>query len=206
MSNERPNDFAIDEFKALRDEVKRCESESLSVTLYAFTAVVLAVGVAEKSGLPKWAIPILIQVALLWTMHRYYALIMLGLRLSTYIQVMLEPVLPGLRWEGRNESFEKDYDKIRYFKCERFNRYLPGFSRVFNRTLHRFSQVFVPLCLIGIIVSFNVLRQIQPHDYRFYGLIGVLLMLHLMSSLLVYKCVFRRHTPASFIKIWQSIK
>ena len=55
MSDEKTKDYAIDEFKALRDEVKRCESESLSITLYTFTAVVLAAGLAEKSGLPKQA-------------------------------------------------------------------------------------------------------------------------------------------------------
>ena len=157
MSDEKTKDYAIDEFKALRDEVKRCESESLSITLYTFTAVVLAAGLAEKSGLPKQAIPILIQVALLWGMHRYNALTSLGIRLSTYIQVMLEPVLPGIRWEGRNESFEKIYTKIRYFP-----------SASVNWCLHRFSQVFFLLTAIGYYVSINAVLQIQTHDHGFY--------------------------------------
>jgi hypothetical protein len=195
MSDERTSDFAIDEFKALRDEVKRCESESLSITLYTFTAVVLAAGLAEKSGLPKQAIPILIQVALLWGMHRYYALISLGMRLSTYIQVMLEPVLPGIRWEGRNKSFEDIYTKIRYFSSARV-----------NWSLQRFSQVFFLLTAIGLYVSINAALQIQTRDFGFYVFAVVLVILHLMSTLLMLKCVFLRPTAARFEGIWQSIK
>jgi hypothetical protein len=162
----------------------------------------LVAGLAGKAGLPKQAIAILIQVPLLWGMHRYYALNSLAMRLSTYIQVMLEPVLPGLRWEGRNGLFEERYNKIRYFDARtcRFP------NAILNWSLHRFAQVFCLLTAIGIYVSFDAWRQIPTRDLQFYVLTVVLAVLNLMSAVLVYKCVFRRHTAECFVGIWQGIK
>ena len=188
-------DYAIDEFRALRDEVKRCESESLSVTLYAFTAVVLASGLAEKLGRANLIIPILIQGALLWAMNRYNALDSLRKRLSTYIQVMLEPVLPGIRWEERNDAFERVYRPRQYHLGPRMNWWL-----------HRLSQVFPLLFLIGVYVSFSTVTQIQTHDLGFYLQTAVLLVLHLMSIPLMFTCVFLRIPEASYKELWESIK
>lgn len=60
--------YRIEEFKSLRDEVKRCESESLKITLYVFTGVLLAASIAEKSLLPTQIIPVLLQTILIWGM------------------------------------------------------------------------------------------------------------------------------------------
>jgi len=195
MNDQRPSDFAIDEFRALRDEIKRCESESLSVTLYAFTAVVLAAGLAEKTGQTILAAPILIQVALLWAMNRHNALNALRRRLSTYIQVMLEPVLPGIRWEGRNVKFESAYRPIQY--C---------LSPVMNRWLHKLTQVFPLLLLIGVYVSISTVGQIQTRGFWFYVFVVVLAVLHLMSIPLVDRCVFRPILEPYFEARWKDVK
>jgi hypothetical protein len=206
MSDERPSNFAIDEFKALRDEIRRCESESLSTTLYTFTAVVLAAGLAEKSGLPKATIPILIQVALLWGMHRYHALESLRKRLSTYIQVMLEPELPGICWEGRNELFEGLYRKDHYFTGPQGKWYYHFTSPTTNRRLHLFSQVFFLLTLGSLYFSVDAVRKMDPHTIGFYAFILVLGALHLMSLLLMLNCVFLRRKEPFYKGIWQSIR
>jgi hypothetical protein len=195
MSVGAPPDFAIDEFKALRDEIKRCESESLSITLYVFTAVVLAVGLMDRPWLPKHAVPILVQTALLWAMHRYHALTSLRVRLSTYVQVMLEPALPGLRWEARNQAFESFSVQSYYFSSK------PG-----SWCLHRFTQVFFLLTVIGIYLSVISLLQIPHRNFSFFILAGALGVLHTMSTLLMIKCVFLRASHSGYIRIWQGIR
>ena len=195
MSDEMPARFAIDEFKALRDEVKRCESESLSITLYVFTAVVLAAGIADKPWLPAHVVPILVQTALLWAMHRFHMLNSLRVRLSTYIQVMLEPTLPGICWEGRNHAFEPFNKRRYYFQW-----------RVLNWCLHRFSQVFFLLTAMGMYLSVNSVLRTQMRDFRFYVVCAILIALHLMSTLLMLKCVFLRPSASLYIEIWKSIK
>ena len=170
MGDDKKGEFAIDEFKALREEVKRCESESLSVTLYVFTAVVLAAGLAERSGFARELIPFLIQVVLLWAMNRYHALISLRMRLSTYIQVMLEPVLPGIRWESRNDLFESAYRKKHY-----------SWNSGVNWWLHRLTHVFVLLSLISLYVSFTVVKQFPTSGFLFLVYLMGLVLFHLTA-------------------------
>jgi hypothetical protein len=195
MSNEKAIDFAIDEFKALRDEVKRCESESLSITLYIFTAVLLAVGLTDRASLTKHTVPILVQTALLWAMHRHLMLSTLRIRLSTYIQVMLEPEMPGIHWEGRNDAFDSINYRGYYFS-----------NKALSWCLHRFTQLFFLLTAIGIFLSINSVMQMHTRDASFYIFAAILGVLHLMSTLLMLKCVFLCPTSASYIKIWQGIK
>ena len=121
----------IEEFKALRDEVKRCEAESLRITLFVFTGAIVAAGLSDKTWLPHLCIPLLFQIVILWGMHRYYALNSIRLRLSTYIEVLIEPRVEGLNWERRNTQFNKINFNSYYFK-----------SRFASGVLHYGANVF----------------------------------------------------------------
>ncbi len=186
--------YALDEFKALRDEVRRCESEALSTTLYVTTAVILATGLAEKAWLPKPIAPIMVQIILLWGMHRFAGLSFLQMKLSSYIQVALEPNLPGLRWERLNFEFE-EAEKNGTAKTR-------GLLAWFVR---KASHIFFLLALAGIGLSVGAL-----YDYRrvslqlaLYG--SVLFALHVVSTALMLKVVFFAPNHNDYLSRWRDV-
>jgi hypothetical protein len=188
------NDYALDEFKALREEVKRCESESLSTTLFVFTALVLATGLYEKNGIPKPLVAVVVQTVLLWGMHRFYALTSLRLRLSTYIKLLLEPRLPGINWETRNARFELAVRPIYYYR-----------NASISWLLHRVSQIFFLFPAIGLFLTVDSLSRMGSKGPSFYGYAAVLAILHIASTLLALKCVFFRPTEEAYSTLWRAI-
>jgi hypothetical protein len=185
----------IEEFKALRDEVIRCESESLKITLYVFTGALVAASLAEKSWLPKLIIPVLFQIILLWGMQRYHSLSSTRLKLSTYIQVMLEPVLEGINWEHRNHRFNQLNPRRYYF----FNKFI-------RRPFQHFGHLFFLLTSLGFYLSIQALLETVIRPLLFWLFVGLLFFLHTMSTFLMVKCVFLRPNESTYIGYWEKIK
>jgi hypothetical protein len=174
-----PSPFIADEFKALRDEIKRCESESLSVSLFVVTATVLTAGLADKGWLPKPAFPALLQMILLWGMHRFYNLVMIRTKISAYIQVVLEPNMPGLRWEGLQE--------------------------VFHFTIRRRRPALILLTLVAIIISGLSVYNTPTSDPFFIWYTEALGLLSLLTVTVMIKCVFFVYDPTKQIAAWREV-
>jgi hypothetical protein len=189
-----PLPYAGDEFKALRDEIKRCESEGLSVTLYVITAVILAIGLSDKQWMPKAAIPVLVQMLLLWGMHRYYGLLSLQKKLSTYIQVALEPCLPGLQWERHALEFERLAAKR-----------TPAIIKALIWGLRRASHVYTLLSVVGLYLSASTLLSLRWERYDYLGYLGALALLHVMSAALLVVSVIRPPSTLKYLALWQAV-
>ncbi len=186
----------IEEFKALRDEVKRCEAESLKITLFVFTGAVVAAGLSDSAWLPRLLVPTLFQIVLLWGMHSYHSLNSIRLRLSTYIETLIEPEVDGLNWERRNTEFNKlNYES--YY----FNNWLV------SAVLHCGSNVFFLLQLLGLLLSVDAINTFdaaaQSHAWP---LVTMLVLLHPMSFLFMMKCVFLKPKPDHYRQLWLQIQ
>ena len=88
---------ALEEYKALRAEVIALFARQETRLTVAWAGVAGLLGIAAISRLPELGCLALALVASAWRDHQE-----LGdgvLRLGAYIEVVLEPTIPGLRWQ-----------------------------------------------------------------------------------------------------------
>lgn len=197
MSQKDSHDVStLEEFKALRDEVKQNETQGLQLILFLLTTTLAVFGLVEKEWIPKWLVPIAIQSSLIVGLTMYYSALILRLRLSTYIQVFIEPNVSGLNWETRNSLFsDKRNDNKSWLYKTKYWMY------------KWFFNVFSILTFIGIGISFKTLMEMHKNcNSNFLWVLVTLLILHLATISLWSMCIKCTGRHGEFISFWQSIK
>ena len=190
-------EYIIEEFKTLRDEIKRTETSVIQMMLYVLSGILVAFGLTEKSLLSPIVIPILIQFVLIISMNRYFSDSMLRLRLSTYIEVMLEPKIPGLNWESRNSRFKK----LAHKKANFFITAILWF-------IEKFQNIFFLLAIFGLYISIQRILELSKTNEKAFliPIIGILGILHIVNFYLLYKCTYGTRKYSEYIAIWEAIK
>jgi hypothetical protein len=159
----------IDEYRSLREEIVRLEKEIFQITLYVFTILLSIAGISSSNFVFVEISPIIYQIVLIWGLDRYGSSTRLRMRLSTYIQVFLEPKNEDLNWEERNSNF-----KIR-------NSYLSKF----RKRIKKATNLFTLLYIIGIYVSFNYVVE----NMNCKIILIFISVLHIVSFLLLIDSV-----------------
>ncbi len=97
----------LEEYKTLRDEIKRNEKEGLQIILFliASTFTVLGFIKVQEPLIPIWLIALLIQTTLIIGFTQYLDSLRLRSRISKYIEVFIESKEPELNWETRHSTF-----------------------------------------------------------------------------------------------------
>jgi hypothetical protein len=180
----------MEEYKALREEIVRLEKEILQITFYVLTASIAIAGLASKNSQFIEIIPILYQVVLIWGIDRYIISSRLRTRLSTYIQVFIEPKHNELNWEKRNSSF-----KI----TTKLNGNIWKWVR-------RLSNLLSLLFLIGIYVSFTYFISIECFDLENIIVTSILLLLQIFGLIFLIIGVFYYPDPNEYLRKWHEIK
>lgn len=102
------SDALLEEYKALRDEIKRNEGQGIQVILLLVTGVLSYLGLKSPPSIPLWLLALLLQITLLIGFAQYLDSLRLRIRLSKYIQVFLENAVDDLNWETRQSSFSRE--------------------------------------------------------------------------------------------------
>ncbi len=101
--------YEIDEYKALRDEQLQNLQDRMymQVLILAITSTVISVGLSLKEPNPfLFLIPCPLILAV---MYRVVGIVRHMGRISAYIRILIEPKLPGIRWESRLSWIGRQY-------------------------------------------------------------------------------------------------
>jgi len=186
----------LEEFKAVRDEIKQNETRGLQLIIFLFTTTLAATGLVEKDWIPKWLVPLAIQVSLIIGLTMYYSATILRLRLSTYIQVFIEPEVSGLNWEARNSIFScrRNDDQKRVY-------------RIAYWIYKWFLNVFSILLLAGIVISIKSFFDLNNACFQYiWWVLSTLLVLHIASPYLLVMCIRLPKRHGEFISSWSLIQ
>ena len=188
------NNALIEEYKALREEIKRNESDGLRLILFIITGTISILGLTET--IPLWVAAIIFQVALIIGWTQYLDSLKLRIRLSTYIQTFIEPQIPEINWETRYNAFRELYQPswLRKFYHYLFNVYVLLFFSGFVFSGWSFYQLWKKSCI--------------PHCYLFIFL-SSLLILNTINAFLTFTCIrdrFAHKHDDECEKVWGDVR
>jgi hypothetical protein len=184
----------LEEYKTLRDAIKRCESETLAITLFCITASSIVIGTMDKLADRQLPAALLLHVILLWGMNRYYALTTLRCRLSAYIETVIEPNDASLKWETLNSRLELALARNR------------GKLRQATSMLFRgLSHVFFTLSVAVLVVSISSISSATLSSLGSLAIAVLLLIACLLTSISAVRCILFRPTQVSAAKLWKSL-
>ena len=188
------NDALIEEYKALREEIKRNESDGLRLILFIITGTISILGLTET--IPLWVAAIIFQVALIIGLTQYLDSLKLRIRLSTYIRTFIEPQIPEINWETRYNAFRELYQPswLRKFYHYLFNVYVllffSGFAFSGWSGYQLWEKSCIPYCCLFIFLS-------------------SLLILNIVNGVLTFTCIrdrFAHKHDDECEKVWGKVR
>lgn len=181
-------DYLIEEYKTLREEVIKLEREQLMISFYVLTISIAAAGLIEKFPSFNEVIPIIFQIVLLWGMERYLIAARLRVKISTYIKAFLEPKISGINWERQNIKFKED----------------KSFRQ--NKWFRRFTNLFTLLYLLGIYVIYQYIATLQCINVYEFIIVDFLVLLLILNIYYLYQAVFQYPDTNKYLERWEQIK
>ena len=158
------SDSLIEEYKTLRDEIKRNEGEGLQILLFLITSIFTVFGFIKPPGIELWLLALILQAALIISLAQYLDSLRLRIRLSKYIQVFLESEPNDLHWETRHSHFIPKGGDSSLYNIVRliYNLFLNIFSILFGgatifswyafRVSYKNSESYYLFCLLFIVL------------------------------------------------------
>ena len=206
----RLNEYRVDEYRALRDEVMRNEREELLVTFYVLTIAIGAVGLAHEMEQFARHVPYLYFVVIIWGLHRYGVATKTRMKLSTYIEVCIEPRLKGIEWESKNRTFkERQKEKEKSQKCwYRLGAYC-GRGWRFRQWTNPFVLLFiVDLYIVWTVAELLMRFELGPTHFSPYGdVIGGVLIIILLAIRLcrTRDAVCNEPNSKEYARLWRNL-
>lgn len=157
----------LEEYKALRAEIVALGSRQEARLSIASAGVAALLGLAALSRTPELACLALVLIASAW--RDYLVLTDSVCRIGAYIEVVLEPALPGLGWEG---VLSGAYNRDRQVKSRWSN---------LVRTAASSYGLFAVICAVSVVLLFGI----YPPPGIFRQILAAGLVLLALSACLI---------------------
>jgi len=197
-----PNDNKKEEYRALREEVVRLEREQVLVAFYVLTTAIAAARLMEETGAFSLFVPVLYFVIIIWGSERYFIASKLRVKLSTYIQTVIEPQSTGLDWEIYNYKFKKlEKNKTKGAWQHKLVNIVHG------TWWRRLTNIFTLLVIIDAYIIHHFVILILDYDLSLQTALLLLCILVLFFVRLCYLCaaVFLYPNPEDYVERWKDV-
>ena len=174
----------------IREEIVRLEKETLQITFYVLTVSVAIAGIAIKDYTFVQIIPILYQITLIWGLDKFITSTRLRIKLSTYIQIFIEPKNDNLNWERRNAKFNE---------TSRQHSSIWKFFKIL-------SSIYTILFLLGFYVSFKFFDSTKLKDYESIIIFTSLCIMHTLTTLFLFIGVVKYPQTKYYCNKWLKVK